>query len=84
MLVNGSSPHELSVKDGVSFLSGMWTVANSSGYICDKGGRMLVASSTGVTPMPTPGACEALAADGLGGLVASFRGRGIFRLASSE
>jgi hypothetical protein len=83
-LVNSSGPHELRVKEGVAFLAEMWTVANDSGYICDKDGRMLIVSPTEVTPMPTPGACEAVAVNGQGNLVASFRGHGIFQFTRSE
>jgi hypothetical protein len=83
-LVNASGRHELTVREGISFLAEMWTVSRASGYICDKDARMLLVSSNGVTPIPTPGACEAVAVDGEGDLVASFRGRGIFRFANSE
>jgi hypothetical protein len=83
-VVSGPEPHKLNVRGGISFLSEMWTVARASGYICDKDGRMLVASSTWVTSMQTPGPCEALAVGEDGDLVASFRGRGIFRLAGRE
>jgi hypothetical protein len=44
---------------------------------------MLIVSPTEVTPIPTPGACEAVAVDGQGNLVASFRGHGIFRFTGS-
>ncbi|HXM09730.1 MAG TPA: hypothetical protein VN946_07285 [Terriglobales bacterium] len=83
-LVNGSGPHELSVREGVSFLAEMWTVANASAYICDRDGRMLIVSPSEVTPIPTPGGCEAVAVDEQGNLVASFRGHGIFRFTGSE
>ncbi|MGA1985269.1 MAG: hypothetical protein ABSG72_03280 [Candidatus Sulfotelmatobacter sp.] len=83
-LVNGSGPHELGVKEGTSFLAETWTVANDSGYICDRDGRMLIVSQSEVTPIPTPGACEAVAVNGQGNLVASFRSHGIFRFTGSE
>ena len=45
---------------------------------------MLIVSSSEVTPMPTPGTCEAVAVNGRDNLVASFRGRGIFESTGSE
>ncbi len=83
-LVNGSGPHEISAKEGVPFLAEIWIVANDSGFICDKDGRMFTVSPGGVSPMPTPGACEAIAVDRHGDLVAGFRGRGIFRFTRGE
>jgi hypothetical protein len=83
-LVNSSGPHELPVKEGISFLAEIWTVANASGYICDRDGGILIVSPSEFAPIPAPGACEAVAVDEQGNLVASFRGHGIFRFVGSE
>jgi len=80
----GSEWHEVRMKEGLSFLSDTWTAVNDSGYICDKDGRLFTVSGTGVSQMRTAGACEAVAVDDSDDLLASFRGRGIFRLTASE
>ena len=71
-------------RDGKPFLADTWTVSGEAGYICSKARELIRVTKERVAPMDAPGACEAVATDDNLNLLASIKGKGIFRYAQGE